>query len=341
MSEAHNVFIHNKLVGGHYHRFYDSKLETQGIQPLFYNRTTKEMLEEFSFIGDKQLLEDIVINNTYKFANECENIDILLKGLYTPKIEGVNEKLRHLVYQTLGEIYGKNVNKLITNRIEKELNIIIGKGYSVIYWISYLLVKKSIEDGYVVGSRGSVGSSFVAYLSKISEVNCLPAHHICDKCKYHEFYENTSIDGFDLEEKICPICGAKMRSDGHNIPFESFLGTEGAPKVPDIDLNFSGEYQPIAHNFIHDMFGHIRAFRAGTVMTLAESKAYGLVKKYFEMTKPTEIPNNAEIYYLQRYLVDCKSNDGIHAGGMIVIPDENVIEDFCPSQLPPKGDEEA
>jgi DNA polymerase-3 subunit alpha (Gram-positive type) len=344
MYEAHNVFIYNKLVGGHNHRFLTHSLEKL-TPPLFYCLTTEEMLKALDFIKDKQLLEDIVINNTYEFADLFQKNQILLNTLYTPEIAGVDDMLRNLVEKTLLDIYGDNVLPLIRERVNKELDIIIGKGFAVIYWISHLLVKKSNDNGYVVGSRGSVGSSFVAMLAKISEVNSLPPHYVCPKCKHHEFFEDITVDGFDLPIKMCPVCGSKMKSDGHNIPFESFLGTVGAPKVPDVDLNFSGEYQGEAHKFISEMFGRNNAFRAGTVTTVAEKTAFGYVKKYFEEIADTERLNNtAEISYLQNNVVDNKRNNGLHAGGMIVIPATHLgkpldIHDFCPYSLPPTAEE--
>jgi DNA polymerase-3 subunit alpha (Gram-positive type) len=190
----------------------------------------------------------------------------------------------------------------------------------------------------VVGSRGSVGSSFIAFLAKISDVNALPPHYICNKCKHHEFYDDKSIDGYDLPLKKCPECGEMMRSDGHNIPFESFLGTLGAPKVPDIDLNFSGEYQDKARDFINGMFGSTNAFRAGTVMTIAEKTAFGFVKKYFEETNLEKTQNVAEILYLQKDIVDGKRTNGLHAGGTIVVPSDYDIHDFCPYSLQPNTD---
>jgi DNA polymerase-3 subunit alpha (Gram-positive type) len=338
MQNSHAVLIHNKLLGGKLHRFLvRDKLNV--TPPLFYFMTTDEMKQEFSYLNDEKLIDTIVVENTYDFKNKFELNKILIKGLFTPKIEGVDDKLSNLVETTLKNCYGEEINPIIRERIEKELSIIIGKGYAVIYWISHLLVKKSNENGYVVGSRGSVGSSFIAFLAKISDVNALPPHYICEKCKHHEFYDDISVDGFDLPIKKCPICGEIMKSDGHNIPFESFLGTVGAPKVPDIDLNFSGEYQDEARRFINNMFGSVNAFRAGTVMTLAEKTAFGLVKKYFEEVDIEKVNNNAEIYYLQKDIIDGKRTNGLHAGGTIVVPSNYDIHDFCPYSLQPNSEE--
>jgi DNA polymerase-3 subunit alpha (Gram-positive type) len=241
------------------------------------------MKQCFSFLQDPSLIDEIVIENTYEFANNFEKNKIMINGLFVPEEDNVENKLRNLCYATLKEKYGENVNPKIVERLENELKIIIGKGYSVIYWISYELVKNSNENGYYVGSRGSVGSSFAAFCAKISEVNALEPHYRCPSCRHHEFYENIDEDGFDIPLKKCPICGCDMIGDGHNIPFESFLGTEGAPKVPDIDLNFSGIYQPQAHRFILEKFGQFHAFRAGTIQTLAEKKTQKLVMDYYEM----------------------------------------------------------
>ncbi|GMO14349.1 MAG: PolC-type DNA polymerase III [Mycoplasmoidaceae bacterium] len=350
MWEAHNAFIYNKLLKGKNHRFLtstDEKVEP----PLFYWLTTQEMLEALSFINDKKILNEIVIDNTYEFASNFEKFSIHKTALYTPKIKDLdeNKELRNLVEKVLKEKYGEKVSPLIRERVEKELDIIIGKGYAIIYWISYLLVKKSNDDGYVVGSRGSIGSSFVALLAKISEVNALEPHYICPKCKYHEFYDDKTIDGFDLPIKNCPCCGAKMASDGHNIPFESFLGTIGSPKVPDVDLNFSGECQNSAQEFIVEMFGKTNAFRAGTVMTVADKTAYGYVKKYFEIADTSKVNNDAEISYLKNQIIDNKRSNGLHAGGVIIIPTTDStkdhkspldIHDFCPYSLPPQSSEE-
>jgi DNA polymerase-3 subunit alpha (Gram-positive type) len=198
-----------------------------------------------------------------------------------------------------------------------------------------LLVKKSNSEGYIVGSRGSVGSSVVAYLSGISEINPLAPHYICPKCQHHEFSDLAS-DGFDLPDRSCPHCQTAMNKNGHNIPFETFLGTPGAEKVPDIDLNFSGEYQARAHKFIVDMFGKENTYRAGTISTVADKKAYGFVKNYFELVRPGYEPSDAEIELLAQQLVGVKITTGQHPGGMIIVPKEYSILDFCPYNFPPQ-----
>lgn len=211
------------------------------------------MLDEFTFIGDERTIKELVIYNPKKIADQIEDIQVIKDQLYVPTFDDSPVKLRNLVYENLYKRYGNNPDPIIIERIEKELNPLIKYGYSVIYWISHKLVKRSNEDGYQVGSRGSVGSSIVANLSEISEVNPLPPHYLCDKCKYFEWNKDTNIfSGWDLPDKKCPECGNILSKDGHNIPFETFLGFE-ANKVPDIDLNFSGDYQPTIHNLVKEL----------------------------------------------------------------------------------------
>lgn len=329
---AHDVYVHSKMLGGRMHRLYKPGI-TIDMLPDLYFRTTKEMLDEFAFLSDDNLINEIVINTPKEINNQIdENIRPIKSGLYTPKIGDVEEKLTSLVYKNAHKLYGENINKLISDRIKKELDAIISNGYAVIYWISHLLVKQSLDDGYLVGSRGSVGSSMVAYLSNISEVNPLPPHYLCKKCKYINF-DVGADDGFDLEMKICPKCGNLMYGDGHNIPFETFLGFKG-DKVPDIDLNFSGEYQPIAHNFIRKMFGDDHTFRAGTISTVANKTAYGYVKNYFENYGLTNDIRTAEINHLVARCVNVKRTTGQHPGGIIIVPKEYEIYDFSPFNYP-------
>lgn len=328
--ESHKVFIFNKVLKQLPHRFFKYD-EDNNVSPKLFCRTTKEMIEEFSFLDDENLINEIVIENTYKFAELFSKINIVKDKLYTPYIEGVDDKLKNQVNSKLLSIYGEKPNHIITKRVNDELDIIISKGYSVIYWISHLLIKKSNEDGYSVGPRGSVGSSLVAFLSNISEVNPLSPHYICGKCKYHEFSDE-AIDGYDLPIKRCPKCGHKMSNDGHSIPFESFLGVKGAEKVPDIDLNFSGEYQNTAHKFIYDMFGNNYSFRAGTILTIQSKTYYGFAKKYYEIKDIEYHPNDAEIDWLGRRLLESKRTNGQHAGGILVVPHNLEITDFTPYQ---------
>lgn len=325
------VYVNSKLVGGKPHRLFSFKNKNDILPDLFF-RTTKEMIDEFKFLNDKSLIEDIVINNTNKIADLIENeIKPIKEKLHSPKIESSNENLKIEIYKKAYEIYGQNINEFVKSRIQHELDSVINNGYSVVYWFSHLLTKKSLEDGFLVGSRGSVGSSFIAWLLKISEVNPLPAHFICKNCKYFEFIKNCE-SGFDLNPINCKNCNELLTSDGHNIPFETFMGFEG-DKVPDIDLNFSAIYQSKAHDYIREMFGSNKVFRAGTISTVAEKTAYGHVKEYLEKTNQTNF-KQAEIYRLAINCENVKRTTGQHPGGIIVVPDENDICDFTPFNYP-------
>lgn len=299
---------------------------------VLYMRTTDEMMKEFSYLGDRA--EEIVITNTNKIADMIDgDIRPVPKGKFPPKIEGAEEKLRQSCYDTCKSIYGDPIPEFILDRLDTELNSIISNGYAVMYVAAQLLVGKSMSDGYLVGSRGSVGSSFAATMAGITEVNPLPPHYVCPECKYHEFTkELDKYDcGFDMPEKTCPKCGARLNKNGVNIPFATFLGFNG-DKEPDIDLNFAGEYQPIAHRYVGEIFGEKNVFKAGTVATIADKTAYGYVKHFVDEKGIAASKN--DIDYLVKGCTGVKRTTGQHPGGIIVVPDDHEIYEFCPVQKP-------
>ncbi|MDR0921767.1 MAG: PolC-type DNA polymerase III [Lactobacillales bacterium] len=299
--------------------------------PEVHFRTTDEMLDEFKYLGE-DVAKEIVVTNTNLVADWFEMITPVRDDLYTPKIEGSEEQIAELTYNKARELYGDDLPEIVEKRIERELRSIIGNGFSVIYLIAQKLVHKSNADGYLVGSRGSVGSSFVATMTGITEVNPLPPHYYCPKCHYSEFYnDGTYGSGYDMPEKDCPECGTRLKKDGHDIPFETFLGFHG-DKVPDIDLNFSGEYQPQAHNYTKVLFGEDYAYRAGTIGTVADKTAYGFVKAY-ERDNNLHL-RNADIDRLSKGATGVKRTTGQHPGGIIVIPDYMDVYDFTPIQYP-------
>lgn len=332
-----DVYIMSQGVGGVTHPLYirDEDLRHRTKNPDQHIRFTDEMIQEFSWLNDPELVDEIVIQNPHKIFEQLEEFRPVPAGTYPPFIEGSDDKLREICHNTAKQMYefeGK-VPDIVTTRLDEELDNIIRNGFGVHYYIAHLLVKRSNDDGYVVGSRGSVGSSFTATMSGITEVNALQPHYLCPSCHYSEFLDDPEIkSGFDLPDKVCPHCGGIMRGNGHNIPFQTFLGFN-ADKTPDIDLNFSNEYQARAHAFIKEVFGEDHAFRAGTIGTVAEKTAYGYVSGYCEKMGISNM-RRAMKDYLASGCQNVKRTTGQHPGGIIIIPENYDAEDFTPVQYP-------
>ena len=330
------IIINQKVPGGGRHPLNRSNITTI---PSQHFRTTNEMLDDFSFL-DEKIRETIVITNTNKIADMCEDVEVIIdtKGVpFAPKMDNSVEIVKDMVYKKAKSIYGDPLPKLIDERIENELNGIIKGGYDVIYLIAQKLVEHSNKEGYLVGSRGSVGSSFVAAMMNITEINPLPAHYICEKCKTSLFEVNGKplsddyTSGYDLPDMVCPNCHEKMNKEGQDMPFATFLGFN-ADKVPDIDLNFSGDNQASAHEYTKVLFGKDNVYRAGIVSTVADKTAYGFVKGYCEDKGITM--KSVEIERLAKGVTGVKRTTGQHPGGIIVIPDYMEVFDFTPFQYP-------
>ncbi|MGI6787088.1 MAG: PolC-type DNA polymerase III [Acholeplasmataceae bacterium] len=350
-----DIYINAPLIGGGIHKLLKTKK-----RPDQHLLTTDEMLKSFSFLSP-DLAYEIVVTNTNKLNDKIEPIKAFPDELYSLDddafkdllgVNSINNEVKRIVYENLTNQYGKNPHPLIVKRVEKELSSIISNHFAPIYYISYLLVKKSLEDGYLVGSRGSVGSSLVATLLNVTEVNPLPPHYYCSnhcftaiKMTQEEIFEfgqtreqmkfdkiiNGVESGYDLPDKRCPVCGAKLNKDGHNIPFETFLGFKG-DKVPDIDLNFSGDYQSIAHEYVRELLGEDFTFRAGTIQKVAERNAYGYVKRFIE-DHELEI-RDAQINRLAKKIEGVRRSTGQHPGGIVVVPKSHSIYDVTPIQYP-------
>ncbi len=350
-----DILIASPQTGGAYH-----PLNRYEETPDMHFRTTNEMLEEFKFLGE-ELAYEIVVENTNKVADSIEEVEAFHKEMFAPRddqfkdslgVPSIVEALKSIVKENETKMYGENPHPIVTKRLNRELNSIISNGYSSVYYMSHLMVTKSLADGYLVGSRGSVGSSLVATMMQITEINPLAPHYRCKKCHFHAFKMNEkekaeyglregeeqfqdvlqSVEsGYDLPDAVCPICGEKLVKDGHDIPFETFLGFNG-DKVPDIDLNFSGDYQPTAHLFVREFMGDEYAFRSGTVGTLAEKNAFGYVKGYCE--RKNKNLRSCEMDRISQKLVGVRRSTGQHPGGIIVVPNYVDIYDVTPIQYP-------
>lgn len=330
-----DIYINSQAIGGKRHPLYvyDANRRKNTISPDQHFRSTTEMLDCFNWLGEEKAYE-VVVKNSNIIADMIEKINPVYDELFPPKMKDSDKKLTQICYENAHKIYGNPLPTIVEERLKRELDSIIGHGFYVVYYISHLLVKKSLDDGYMVGSRGSVGSSFVATMANITEVNPLAPHYVCHKCHYVEFFTDGSVaSGFDLPDKVCPVCGEIIRGNGQDIPFETFLGFEG-DKVPDIDLNFSGDYQPTAHNYLKEVFGEDHVFRAGTIGTVAQQTAFGYVKGYEEEMGMEGQMRQAKVLHLAKGADGVKRTTGQHPGGILVVPNEFNVHDFTPVQFP-------
>lgn len=330
-----DVFTCNPKIGlgGALHPLTD-RHDPKAWTPDEYLRTTQEMMDSLTYLSEEEKYE-YVVENTQKIAEMIDgSFHVVHDKLFTPHIDNADENLRQLCFDNAHKQYGKVLPDIVEKRLTKELDNIIKHGFGVIYYIAHKLVKKSNEAGYLVGSRGSVGSSFVATMARISEVNPLPPHYYCPHCQYSEFLpEGYIANGYDLPDKECPKCHHPLKGDGHNIPFETFLGFN-ADKVPDIDLNFSGDYQPTAHAYTKEIFGESHVYRAGTISTVAEKTAYGYARGYAELMGKENTIRSAELERIAKGCTGVKRTTGQHPGGIIVIPESMDVFDFTPYQYP-------
>ena len=300
-------------------------------QPPLYLRTTEEMLAEFDYLGAERAYE-CVVTNPRRIAEETERFLPIPDELYAPMVPGADREIQEMSYARARKLYGENLPKIVSDRLELELKPILRHGFAALYIIAQRLVKKSNDDGYLVGSRGSVGSSFVATMIGVTEVNPLPPHYRCPHCQYNRFIDDGSVgSGFDLPSEDCPVCGTPLIKDGHNIPFAVFLGFDG-DKVPDIDLNFSGDYQPVAHKYTEVLFGKMNVFRAGTIAGLQDKNAYGYAMHYYE--DQGEAKGRPYIEHMMRGCMGVKATTGQHAGGIMVVPRDMDVHYFTPIQRP-------
>ncbi len=330
-----DVFTCNSKIGlgGALHPLTD-RSNPKAWTPDEYFRTTQEMMDSLTYLNEEEKYE-YVVENSHLIADMIDgNFHVVHNKLFTPHIDNADGNLRQLCFDNAHKQYGEVLPEIVEQRLTKELDNIIKHGFGVIYYIAHKLVKKSNEAGYLVGSRGSVGSSFVATMANISEVNPLPPHYYCPHCQYSEFLpEGYIANGYDLPNKTCPKCGHPLKGDGHNIPFETFLGFN-ADKVPDIDLNFSGDYQPVAHAYTKEIFGESHVYRAGTISTVAEKTAYGYAKGYAELMGIENTIRGAELERIAKGCTGVKRTTGQHPGGIIVIPENMDVYDFTPYQYP-------